>query len=1209
MADAAVQPSSTTPAGLEQGQEDHSHRPTDTQPPAQTMTAALTSDPGVIQWAGPSPSTSDATILQSPTESASPTDSNPQENTSAITTPVSEAAEDTQPQEQQQEQSEAIELVLEGTTPTEAPVPAPAAPKQVFSLFLTPEQRKKKQEAEAAAAKVPGKRGRKPKNGSPLGRVGYSSVAGSTTTPTSSGAAASTTPKPAIYPRTIIDPNLSKTGETHRFFQEVKASQQSAAGSASSGLNPDGTTDGGRLMRRYDSKPRESPFPLRHQQFHGSETIDAINGVVARLCGLHASTSSPAPLPSLLLDPQSGQQHIPGEKNNSPGWYSLRTGMDLGITAPDNKPSLKGKDSWTHWGSGKDQKWREWSEQSHRLPRPSPKERMILSQPSEPDEFESCRRVGANERLWHQTWATTLLSTAGIEPGSADIPGELKFGELWTEKYRPNQGAEVLGNRMNTEYLTQWLKRLEVSGWTLNPEESSSAAGGTGNAGSIKKGTDIMGAARKRRKRAKRKDIGDMDDFIVYDDLDDFEEPYGYQSDEEEIEFKTRKPLTSFSLLASLKPVDEEYGLTTTGSKTLPKKFDIKSNTILLSGAPGSCKTAAVYACAEESGYEVFEVSPGMRRTGKEVLGLVGEMAENHHVHVVPGKTETREDVHSIMSGKSHDSLAPTPAPAPAPAPPPKSTLHSFFQQPKKIAQDEDEVMESVSDEDVDIDGMDEDTSPAEQTPDTRETRSSTSSTASTPSTVREGDDEDQDQGESLAHHEDTLSDLYSLLSTTNPRQSLILLEEVDILFEDDKGFWASIVTLLSKSRRPVVMTCNDTSKIPASMIRFQEHLEFTRPGMRELHLYLTAICRIEGYICSSEYVMGVIKQNQYDVRRCLMQLQYDSGVVKNRSFLSKSSSSSSPESSRGTSPAAAASSSSSPGIESLGVGIVTPAINGSSSNGRSSPTPSGSPMRRKPQRLLRISAKGIIPATAPTMVAERRKVLPSPMQELEQLEVQLQYADTMSLSDSCLRMRSERIFQCFEADQDAASKDDIVGQYFPIFKQPSGTDHLFMDQEIAALVEEGCESLYLNLCDQQGVDLVHVFEDTRLDPVKSMADNFVPKNSAMSRMLLNMQPALENTLSLYGLRFNLGVTFGTYAPMVRSMVQADAVNTVVPTGKRTMRSGGHLRRHMNTLSEADSQAMLLTCFPTTTLTTTTTTTETAITAVETPSSLPLPSL
>ncbi|KAF9151795.1 hypothetical protein BG015_006202 [Linnemannia schmuckeri] len=1140
MADAAVPPATTTT--VQTTQSDHSQQPSsDTQLAHTTsMAAALTSDP---EWADPSPSTTDATILQASNESTP--DSHFQDADAAMT-PASEPAEETQHQQLETEPTSAVTAAPAATTSAAA-----APPKQVFSLFLTPEQRKKKQETEATV-KVPGKRGRKPKNKLPVGQVGMSLVAGSTTAPGSVTSTSTTT-----TPKSIVDPNISKTGETHRFFQEVKNSQLSAAGAGptSSELNSDGTAP--RVVRRYNYKP---------------------------------------------------QDKLASKNNSSHGWYSLRTDMDLGITAPDYKPSPRGKDCWTHWGNSRDLKWRDWSEQSHRSSRLTAKEKMILSQPSEPDEFESCRRVGSNERLWHQTWATTLLSTAGIEPGSVDAPGDLKYGELWTEKYRPNQGAEVLGNRVNTQYLTRWLKRLEVSGWTLNPEESSAGGGGggggggSGSAGSGKKGSDIMGAARKRRKRAKRKDMNDLNDFIAYDDLDDFEEPYGYQSDEEGIEFKAHKPLTSFSLLASLDFRDEEYGSTIAGSRALSKKFDIKSNTILLSGPTGSCKTAAVYACAEESGYEVFEVSPGMRRTGKEVLGLVGEMAENHHVHVVPGKTELKEDIHSIMSGKNQGSPAPAPTPAPK-----NSTLHSFFQQNKKIVQEnEDEIMEEAvsdssepEDEDMIVDWLDEDDSQVAQSPDTQQTRSSPSST-STPSAVKEPDEGHQDQGESLAHHEDTLSDLYSLLSTTNPRQSLILLEEVDILFEDDKGFWASIVALLSKSRRPVVMTCNDTSKIPASMIRFQEHLEFTRPGMRELHLYLMAVCRIEGYICSSEYVMGVIKQNRYDVRRCLMQLQYDSGVVKHRSQLFKSGSSSSPGSSRGSSPVVA---------ESSGVGIVTPTTNGGrvpqSDSGRSSPTP-GSPMRKKPQRLMRISAKSIIPATAPTLGGERKKALPSPMQELEQLEVQLQYADTMSLSDSCLRMRSDRILQCFEADQFAASKDDVVGQYFPIFKRPSGTDHLFMDQEIAALVEEGCESLYLNLCSQQELDAVHVFDTatSRMDPVESMAENFVPKNNDMSRILLHMRPALEETLPVHGLRFNLGVTFGTYAPMIRSMIQADVVNTAVPTGKRTMRSGGHLRRHMNMLSDDESQAMLLTCFPSTT----TITTNTVASTSPSPSPSPLQS-
>ncbi|KIY49206.1 hypothetical protein FISHEDRAFT_25929, partial [Fistulina hepatica ATCC 64428] len=58
------------------------------------------------------------------------------------------------------------------------------------------------------------------------------------------------------------------------------------------------------------------------------------------------------------------------------------------------------------------------------------------------------------------------------------------------------------------------------------------------------------------------------------------------------------------------------------------------TNTMLLVGPFGSGKTAAVYACAEELGWDVFEVYPGVgRRNGANVENLVGDVGRNHIVH------------------------------------------------------------------------------------------------------------------------------------------------------------------------------------------------------------------------------------------------------------------------------------------------------------------------------------------------------------------------------------------------------------------------------------------------------------------------------------------------------------------------------------------------------------------------------------------------
>lgn len=224
---------------------------------------------------------------------------------------------------------------------------------------------------------------------------------------------------------------------------------------------------------------------------------------------------------------------------------------------------------------------------------------------------------------------------------------------LWTDHWRPMKADQVLGNEQRSLLLRNWLKELQVTGEV--------------------KGGRVIKKVEKRKKKVR----GELDDFIV----DDVEEAWFDQFRKSAIDGSS------------------EVDLDESGAPS-----DYLMNAIILQGPTGSGKTAAVYACAAELGFEVFEIYPGFgKRSGKEVGHSVGNLGRNHMVSS------------GGMGGGATW------------------------------------------------------------------------------------------KGSRLAK---TLVET-SKGSNFGPRQSLILLEEVDLLYEEDKGFWAAVVELISTSKRPVVMTCN----------------------------------------------------------------------------------------------------------------------------------------------------------------------------------------------------------------------------------------------------------------------------------------------------------------------------------------------------------------------------------------------------------------
>ncbi|KAF9969721.1 hypothetical protein BGZ73_007775 [Actinomortierella ambigua] len=936
-----------------------------------------------------------------------------------------------------------------------------AAPKKVFSLFLSPEERRLKMEREAAAARDAAaskslrsastdgaKRGKKVK------KVVHNIFAPSSSPTTSPNvvAADSTTSEAACAngPRkstvTKLSAHVPGTGDPslapHPFFAEMSKEARAATQASDAG-------QGDKFVPRYKwSRGREpAPYPSDQCHYHGSFTKHQQPSVVGEMNDTLASS------------PDRCENGKYTHKNF--GWYALRTLDDTSKLGTDQSTSAE-----------------------TRIGRPQ----LMLSGREEPSPTEQNQFEG-------------------------------KPGDLWIDKYRPRSGADVLGNRPCTEYLTRWLKGLEVSAWSLGPIDPHHPT--NSNPGS-KRSISGIGRPKKRTRKSKVRGDDDLSDFIVDDEFDG-DDYYGSDGDQGDETFSPQPNLSPFARYGT-----NDYCI---GDAAQPKKLDskveIRSNIILLSGPSGSGKTAAVYACAEETGYEVFEVSPGSKRAGRDVLALVGEMAENHHVHVVSNGTGTNSTNNSapntpasstsvngeISTKRSKESEVSSPRAATTDKPQQPSVYNLFFKKfkPKRLEEDlepeekepeaEPEIEEPTKHNDEKEDGHEnEDVKPD----DAKE------------SLVEEEIDVVDDTP--LAFHQDSLSDFLSLLTTTNPRQSLILLEEVDILFEDDKGFWGSIATLAAKSKRPIVMTCNDPMLIPAGILKIQEHLRFERPCTSELFRYLECICRVEGHVYPPGTLEGLIEEGQHDTRRIMMQLQLSASA---------------------------------------------PSKEDSPKDQQPISRPSGPTGARKgPQRLLRITSKGVqsatMPSTPATTPASIRAVATpsdgrcSPLTK-EQIQMQfnelVELAEDLSLVDSFLKMNGNRAFQHFENDQSGPLKDDEQGVRF-LFKEPTAGDHLSRDVEIAEFVEDGARALFGGQDNATGAEqsAISAIAESACVYTTDVNKYYTQPSSDQSRYVSRVASSLERLVPVQIQCHQQRNVFNMYASALRDMVLADDLNSTIPS-------------------------------------------------------------
>ncbi|KAI5307030.1 hypothetical protein KEM56_005518 [Ascosphaera pollenicola] len=111
--------------------------------------------------------------------------------------------------------------------------------------------------------------------------------------------------------------------------------------------------------------------------------------------------------------------------------------------------------------------------------------------------------------------------------------------------------------------------------------------------------------------------------------------------------------------------------------------------------------------------------------------------------------------------------------------------------------------------------------------------------------------------------------------SSSKQKQSLILLDDVDILFEEDKQFWTGVFALLEHSKRPVIMTCTNESPVPIDELELEEIVRMTPPPSDIVADYCLTIAAKEGHLLKSEDIEGLYLSLGRDLRATLTTLNF----------------------------------------------------------------------------------------------------------------------------------------------------------------------------------------------------------------------------------------------------------------------------------------------------------------------------------------------
>ncbi|NWR44761.1 ATAD5 protein, partial [Regulus satrapa] len=269
-------------------------------------------------------------------------------------------------------------------------------------------------------------------------------------------------------------------------------------------------------------------------------------------------------------------------------------------------------------------------------------------------------------------------------------------------------------------------------------------------------------------------------------------------------------------------------------------------NTVLITGPPGVGKTAAVYACAQELGFKIFEVNASCQRSGRQILSQLKEATQSHQVDNKGVNAHKPCFFNSCSTAKSPKKMY-SPKKVISPRKPPLSPKGAGLKRslPSKTLANYFKISAKRK-------GTDGEAASEEK---------NGGNPQNSLEVKKDGHIKSLNKEEGGEHNRKSAT-------------SLILFEEVDIIFDEDAGFLSAIKTFMATAKRPVILTTND----PTFSLMFDgcfEEINFKTPSLINSVSYLQALCLAENLQADGKDLAALLTTNNCDIRQSVLCLQF----------------------------------------------------------------------------------------------------------------------------------------------------------------------------------------------------------------------------------------------------------------------------------------------------------------------------------------------